>query len=322
MIRRRASNDRPRGATPLVPRGTGAGRQGGRAPAGRNRPVGARPAGRRRGGQARKPRPPFWKRLRPRLPTAARAFATLGIAASLAGMIAALNGPWLRVEQVAYAGVQFTPPQQLAEVLAPAQGVPLLALDATGIAARLRGLPAVADAHVEALLPNAVKVSVTEKTAAFIWQTHGRRLFGAADGTLIGDAPTGKLSGEIAALPFIEDRRESAAELGPGATLPAETVATALRLVALDPARLGSTSSRLSVQVDDEFGFILVSAKPAWRAAFGFYGLDPMLDIDAPEQQVERQVSAVRTLFAAHPESTVSWVDARNPGKVYFRAKG
>jgi hypothetical protein len=47
-----------------------------------------------------------------------------------------------------------------------------------------------------------------------------------------------------------------------------------------------------------------------------------LLDIDAPEQQIERQVSAVRTLFAAHPESTVSWVDARNPGKVYFRAKG
>jgi hypothetical protein len=321
MIGKRGSKDRPRGATPLVPRASEPAQPTRRGAAStRNR--GARPVGRRRGGQARKPRPPIWKRLRPRPPSAARALATLGMAASLAGLVAALNGPWLRVEQVTYAGARFTSEQQLAGVLAPAQGVPLLALDATGIAARLRNLPAVADAHVDALLPNAVSVSVTEKEAAFIWQTHGRRLFGAADGTLIGDAPTGKLSGEIATLPFVEDRRTSAAEMRPGDRLPAETVATALRLVALDPARLGSTSSRLSVEVDDEYGFILVSAKPAWRAAFGFYGLDPMLDIDAPEQQIERQVSAVRTLFAAHPESTVSWVDARNPGKVYFRAKG
>jgi len=38
--------------------------------------------------------------------------------------------------------------------------------------------------------------------------------------------------------------------------------------------------------------------------------------------RIASQASAVRTLFAAHPEAGVAWIDARNPGKVYFRARG
>ncbi len=33
-------------------------------------------------------------------------------------------------------------------------------------------------------------------------------------------------------------------------------------------------------------------------------------------------MTAVRTLFAEEPEDGIGWVDVRNPGKVYFRAKG
>ena len=57
-------------------------------------------------------------------------------------------------------------------------------------------------------------------------------------------------------------------------------------------------------------------------AAFGFYGLDPFDAGLAPQQRIEQQVSAVRTLFAAHPEQTGAWVDVRNPGGGDFRAKG
>jgi hypothetical protein len=55
--------------------------------------------------------------------------------------------------------------------------------------------------------------------------------------------------------------------------------------------------------------------------AFGLYGLDPT-ETESQDGRIEQQIAAVRTLFAAHPEASVSWVDARNPGKVYFRAKG
>jgi cell division septal protein FtsQ len=316
--KRRSKEARHGGAAPVAKRAGGSSPS--RPPAAR--PVAAR-AVRRRGGQARKPRPPLRQRLRPRLPSAARALAALGIAALAGALVAGLNGPWLRVGSIVYAGEQYTTQQQLAAVLAPAQGVPLLALDADGIAAELRRLPAVAEAHVDAMLPGAVHITVAEKDPAFVWQTSSARLVGAADGTLFGTLPADvKLAPELATLPFVDDRRAGGEQLGVGSRVPPAMVATALRLVALDPARLGSHATDLSVQIDDEYGFILVAGKPGWRAAFGFYGLDPFDAGRAPQQRIEQQVSAVRTLFAAHPEQTVSWVDARNPGKVYFRAKG
>jgi hypothetical protein len=104
--------------------------------------------------------------------------------------------------------------------------------------------------------------------------------------------------------------------------IPDDVLATALRLVAIDPATFGSSAERLSVQIDDEFGFRLVSAAPAWEIALGVYGLDPNETAAEAAARLERQVTAIRTLFASHPESGIGWVDVRNPGKVYFRAKG
>jgi cell division protein FtsQ len=288
---------------------------------GGRRTAGARPV-RRRGGHARRPAKPRRQRLRLRRPSLARTAAALGIVLLLALLGAGLTGPWLRIAQVSYAGERFTDQGQLGAVLAPARGAPLLALNTEAIAAELRNLPAVAEARVETLLPDRLEVTVREKEPRFVWQTPARRLVGSADGTLVGEVPSGDLADDLAALPYVNDRRGAAAQLLVGERLPAALVATALHLVALDPARLGSRAARLTVEIDDEYGFILVSSKPAWRAAFGFYGLDPLAGSDDVARQVERQAAALRTLFAAHPEATVSWVDARNPGKVYFRAKG
>jgi len=52
------------------------------------------------------------------------------------------------------------------------------------------------------------------------------------------------------------------------------------------------------------------------------YGLDPRETAAAASARLERQVTAVRTLFASRDETEIGWVDVRNPGKVYFRAKG
>jgi hypothetical protein len=43
---------------------------------------------------------------------------------------------------------------------------------------------------------------------------------------------------------------------------------------------------------------------------------------DASPADIDAQVAAVRTLFAAHRENTIGWVDVRNPGKVYWRPNG
>jgi hypothetical protein len=68
----------------------------------------------------------------------------------------------------------------------------------------------------------------------------------------------------------------------------------------------------------DEYGFIIASRAPVWRAALGFYGLDPREEASVADERLEAQVAAIRTLFATRPESSVTWLDARNPGKVYW----
>jgi hypothetical protein len=76
------------------------------------------------------------------------------------------------------------------------------------------------------------------------------------------------------------------------------------------------------VRLDDEFGFGLVAAEPGWEMALGVYGMDPNETASDATARLDRQVTAVRTLFATRSEIEIGWVDARNPGKVYFRDKG
>ena len=95
----------------------------------------------------------------------------------------------------------------------------------------------------------------------------------------------------------------------------------ALRLAAINPLALGSKARGLLVRLDDACGYVLVPRGGAsWAAAIGLSGTDQQSAVTASD--IDAHVAAVRTLFAAHPESTVGWVDARNPGKVYWRANG
>lgn len=283
--------------------------------------VAARP--RRRGAHARRPVPPLRQRFRPRLPSAGRTIAALLFAGLLGGLLLLLNGPWLRVQRIAFAGGQLTSAEQLRTVLEPVRGASLLALDVDAITAELRRLPAVADAGIEPSLLGEVRVTIAEKQPAFVWRTSALQLIGASDGTLMASLPLGSpLAPQLARLPFVDDRRGASWALRSGDHIAAQTMQTALRFVALDPARLGSTTKRLTVRLDDEYGFIVVALQPTWQAAFGFYGLDPKDDEATVGNRIERQIGALRTLFAQRPEGSVGWVDARNPGKVYFRAKG
>jgi cell division septal protein FtsQ len=285
---------------------------------------GARPTARakRRGAHAARPRASWRRRLRLRLPSAGRLVAGALLAVVLAAFVVLLNGPWLRVERIAFGGQRLTTEQQLKEVAASLHGAPLLALDRAQVMAALRRLPAVADARVDARLPDQVQITVTEKAPAFIWRTATARLVGAADGTLIASRPVdGALPAELRKLPLVDDRRRSSTELAVGDVIAPAMVDTSERLLEIEPARLGSTARALTLRIDDEHGFLLVAASPAWQVAFGLYGLDPT-ETESQDGRIEQQIAAVRTLFAAHPEASVSWVDARNPGKVYFRAKG
>jgi cell division septal protein FtsQ len=266
---------------------------------------------------------PVRQRLAKRLPSIRRLIAGVGAVAAVAGMVALLNGPWLRVQQVTWDGARYTDTEQLASLLDGERGASVLAVDTRAIGDRIEALPAVADAAVTASLTGHVAATVVERTVAFVWETRTTRLLGSDDGTIFAAvASDAELAADLAAAPRITDDRRSSRLLTVGDTIPAALLETTMRILEIDPATLGSRAERLTVRIDDEYGFRLASADPGWEIAFGVYGTDPRVTSAEAAARLERQVTAVRTLFAEEPEDGIGWVDVRNPGKVYFRAKG
>jgi hypothetical protein len=181
----------------------------------------------------------------------------------------------------------------------------------------------VASASVSAGIGGRLEATVVEHEAAFVWQTSTWRFLGATDGTLFARKPAdNEPAAELAGLPTIGDMRSTASLLTVGDAIPAPLLRATLRVAALDPALLGSDEPRFSVQLDDEFGIRLFATAQGWEAALGAFGIDPRETPEEADERLERQIAAVRTLFTDHPEDGIAWVDARNPGKVYWRAKG
>ena len=280
---------------------------------------GARP----RGGQARRPGVPLRRRLAGRLPSLRRVLAGLGAVAAAAVLVALLNGPWLRVSQVAWAGEHYTDAADLAAALESERGASLLAVDTRALRDRLERIPSVAEADVSATLTGSVEAHVVEREAAFVWETKSARFIGAEDGTVFaGSALAAEPDPALASLPHISDGRFAARLITIGDVIPEALLHTAMRVAAIDPAAFGSAASGFAIAIDDEYGFQLVSAQPEWQMALGIYGLDPRETTAEADARLERQITAVRTLFATEAEADIGWVDVRNPGKVYFRAKG
>jgi hypothetical protein len=280
---------------------------------------GARP----RGGQARRPGVPLRRRMAGRLPSIRRVLAGLGAVAGAAILIALLNGPWLRVSRTAWAGEHHTNAADLAAVLDAERGTSVLAVDTRALRERLERIPSVARAEVNASLTGSIEARVVEREAAFVWETASARFIGAADGTVFaGSALDAPPDPALDGLPRVSDGRFAARLITVGDVIPAALLHTAMRVAAIDPAALGSAATGVSISLDDEYGFQLVSSEPGWSMALGIYGLDPRETTAEADARLERQITAVRTLFASEVETDIGWVDVRNPGKVYFRAKG
>jgi cell division septal protein FtsQ len=280
---------------------------------------GARP--RRRGAQ--RPGVPLRQRFAGRLPSLRRLLAAVGAAAAVAGLVALVNGPWLSVRAVSWDGGVYTPASTVEAVLEQARGRGILAVDTRALRDELESLPSVSEASVTASLTGELRAAVVEPAAAVVWETSRGLLLASADGTVFGALPSdADLPDSLAGVPIVRDDRATAAGLAMGDIIPAAVLELALRVVAIDPAALGSETAGLSVRIDDEFGFRLVSDDAGWEVALGVYGTDPRESSAQAAARLERQVTAVRTLFATEREADIGWVDVRNPGKVYFRAKG
>jgi hypothetical protein len=277
------------------------------------------PRRRRPGAHARRPRRAVTKQVARRLPSLGRIGAIVLLAAFAGGLVTLVNGPWLRVDRIAVAGQRFTSAGQIADTTAGLEGQAVLTVDTAGIADRLRLLPAVADATVETVLPTEVRIAVKEKDPAFTWLTGSGLLIGAEDGSIIAELPRdAERPAELVALPFVDDQRTASLSLTVGSTINAEELRIARRVLDLDPAIVGSEATGFAVRLADEYGFVLVSAQPPWRAALGVYGLDPAETAEAADARFDTQVAAIRTLFSTIREYGVTWVDVRNPGKVYW----
>ena len=276
-----------------------------------------------RGRQARRPGAPMRRRFSGRLPSVRRLIAGVGAVAAAAVLVALLNGPWLRVTDVAWAGQHYTDVDDLRGVLAPQRGTSVLAIDTAALRAEIERMPSVAEATVTASLTGELAATVEESSVAFVWETARVRFLGASDGTIFAGGPVDvDADPDLAALPHVTDERSDARLVTVGDVIPEALLRTALDVSAIDPARLGSRATVLAVRLDDEYGFRIVSAEPAWEVALGVFGLDPRETAAEASSRLDRQVTAVRTLFASETEAEIGWVDVRNPGKVYFRAKG
>jgi hypothetical protein len=224
---------------------------------------------------------------------------------------------------VSWDGGTYTPAADVEAVLDDARGQAILGVDTRALSRQLEGLPSVAEAVVTASLTGELRAAVVEPEAVMVWETSHARFLASANGTVFGSLPAdAALPDGLVELASVRDERSSSRRLSVGDVLPAAELAIAQRVVAIDPAALGSRTTGLAVRIDDEFGFRLVADGAGWEVAFGVYGTDPRESSADALARLDRQVTAVRTLFASQPEDDVGWVDVRNPGKVYFRAKG
>jgi hypothetical protein len=241
----------------------------------------------------------------------------------VAGTAWLVTGPSLRVRGVAYAGAAWTRPSALDAITGPIVGQSVLLVDGSSIADAVGDLPGVETATVDIGLFGRIEVGLVEETAVAVWRTDAVQLLVAEDGTVVGtQARDAALTGDYANLPFVDDGRDSSHDLSVGDQLPLDELEAARALAALPPSRVGSASSVLRLSLDPTYGFILSSPQAGWQAAFGYYTADPLARPANLEARVLAQASGIRTLFAEHPEAGVAWIDARNPGRVYFRARG
>jgi hypothetical protein len=243
--------------------------------------------------------------------------------AVVGGMTWLAMGPALRVQAVTIAGNQWTADSALRRAVASLEGSPLLAVDPTAVAREILGVPGVTGTDVQVVLPDTVTVTVHEAGPAILWRTPAVTLLLNPDGVVIGElARTAAIPEQLAGLPLIDDQRLESRNYIRGDQVEPGEVDAALRLAAVTAADVGSQATGFSVAIDARYGFLLVASGSPWTAALGFFGIDPAETPEAVAARIASQQAAIRTLLATRPEAGVAWIDVRDPGRVYFRARG
>jgi hypothetical protein len=230
---------------------------------------------------------------------AGAALAMLLSAAAIYGLAAtsAFGFQRLQVE-----GAAITGDTAVRNRLALDEGTNLFEIATDALEARVREIPAVADAEVSVGLPNTVKVAIHERRPIVVWRAGESRWFVDDTGLLFAEAPDSAPK-DLADLPVINDDRLASVSFRVGSKIDPVDLEIARRLAALTPAQVGSAAAGLSVGVTDENGFVLSSVPKSWVAVFGFYGLS----LRTPDL-VPSQVVLLENLLRQAGESTVAMV--------------
>jgi hypothetical protein len=199
-------------------------------------------------------------------------------------------------------GTTIVPDAVVREELALPEGENLFEIASEPLEARLREIPAVADAEIAIGLPDTVRVRIAEREPLLVWRVGERRWYVDRTGFLfaqVGPSPPP----EAATLPVVSDDRSASLALRVGHTIDPVDLDVATRLGSLTPAQVGSSAAGLSVGVTDENGFIISSAPKSWVAVFGFYGLS----LRTPDL-VEGQVQLLDALLTEAGEPNVALI--------------
>jgi len=169
--------------------------------------------------------------------------------------------------------------------------------DTAAAAAALARLPAVRTAHVRAVLPDHLVVTIEERVPVIAWAVDDGRFFIDGEGLLFARVP----SGGAPAVPSLSDLRAASADLAVGSRISAVELGVARQLAALTPPVIGSAASGLVVSVTGTDGFtVSPTGSPAWVAVFGLYG-----EVTRSAEIVPLQVQCLASLLADHGEGDV-----------------
>lgn len=176
---------------------------------------------------------------------------------------------------------------------------------ASEFVAEMRALPEVSSASAVVTLPAAVSVRITEREPLFRWTDGKQTWLVDGSGVLFAQlpAPDGPETSpsavpvdavpELLDMPEIEDYRLLAEPLSAGSQLPHIDLAVMRQLLALTPDLLASSSTELTLSIDQDDGYVLRSDL-GWQAVFGHY--TPTLQ---PAEVAPRQVQCLTWLLAA-----------------------
>jgi cell division septal protein FtsQ len=175
---------------------------------------------------------------------------------------------------------------------------PTFGASAAAARARLRTLPAVADARVDLMLPSSARITLIEREATGRWvASDGLEWFVDVDGVLF---PSNDPSAAPQLRVFDERARKSAGE-----RLDPALVRVALRLAAISSGELRADATVPRVAVTGS-SILVLRFGSGWEIRFG-----------GPEAFDEKLAAAKRYL-RDNPQRRLDYVDVRNPNLIVF----